>query len=86
MIWMSDYSVDKEVWFNVLKRDEYMCLNCNSEEELQPAHYQSRSQLGLDTEANIMTLCFKCHRKLHDGRLIVKKIDERFFFRQLPPR
>lgn len=75
--------VTDEVWLAVLLRDDNMCLYCNSEEDLQPAHYIARSQGGGDDEANIMTLCNTCHRKQTIGRLKVKKINGRFFFQEI---
>lgn len=30
-------------------------------------HVKFRSQLGRDEANNLVTLCFKCHMKLHDG-------------------
>lgn len=30
-------------------------------------HVKFRSQLGKDDKNNLVTLCFNCHRKLHDG-------------------
>jgi len=75
--------VTEEVWLAVLARDDYMCLYCNSEEDLQPAHYIARSQGGSDEEGNIMTLCNDCHRKQTIGKLKVKKIDGRFFFKEI---
>jgi 5-methylcytosine-specific restriction endonuclease McrA len=74
--------VTDEVWLAVLTRDEFMCLYCNSEEDLQPAHYIARSHGGSDEEDNIMTLCNKCHRKQTIGKLHVMKINGRFFFKE----
>lgn len=65
----------------LLKRDDYKCLCCNSENELQPAHYKARSQAGSDELDNLMLLCFRCHRAQHDGKLKIKKLSGRFFFK-----
>jgi len=72
--------VDDGTWAELLERDDYMCLYCNSEEDLQPAHYIARSHTGENKLDNLMLLCFKCHRMLHDGKLGVVKINGRFFF------
>lgn len=73
--------VSDEVWRQLLIRDDFKCLNCNSENELSPAHYKSRgSKEGTDDLDNLMLLCFKCHRKSHDGKLLIRKINGHFFF------
>ena len=78
--------VDDETWFLLLERDDYMCLNCNSSDDLAPAHYISRGIKKQDNSlGNLMLLCFGCHRDLHDGRLLVKKIQGHFYFKRIRP-
>lgn len=72
--------ISKETWLYLLERDDYMCLKCNREVGLQPAHYLARSLLGGEDPDNMMILCYECHRALHDGNLTVKRISGHFYF------
>lgn len=79
-----DSNVDNETWLELLERDDYACLNCNSQKDLAPAHYISRGTKNQDNSLNnLMLLCFDCHRAQHDGRLLVKKINNHFFFKRI---
>ena len=74
--------VSDELWRQLLERDEYKCLKCNNENDLSPAHYKSRGSGGTEDDLNnLMLLCWLCHRKLHDGKMLVKLINGKFFFR-----
>jgi 5-methylcytosine-specific restriction endonuclease McrA len=74
--------VDDEMWKVLLKRDDYMCLHCNSQENLSPHHYKSRgSKEGTNDLDNLMLLCWRCHRDYHDGRLKIEKINNHFYFK-----
>lgn len=75
-------AVEEELWLQLLKRDDQKCLNCLAEEDLMPAHYIAKGRGGTDTLDNLMLLCFKCHRKQHDGKLLVIRINGNFFFKQ----
>ena len=74
--------VSEELWLKLLERDDQHCINCLSERELTPAHYVSRGRGGPDVLENLMLLCFECHRKLHDGKLLVIRLSGNFFFKQ----
>ncbi len=52
----------------VLARDGWRCQFCGSQEYLHAHHIRFRSQGGSDIEENLITLCFACHRALHDRR------------------
>jgi predicted HNH restriction endonuclease len=39
-------------------------------EDLQVHHIQSRGSLGDDTDENLITLCVRCHQRLHLQRLV----------------
>jgi hypothetical protein len=54
------------------KRDNWHCRSCHSTFGLQPHHIKFRSQGGADTLDNLVTLCWICHRDVHDGFLEVK--------------
>lgn len=75
--------VSEELWLQLLERDGQQCLNCLSEIELMPAHYVSRGRGGPDILENLMLLCFECHRKQHDGKLLIVKLSGNFFFKQI---
>ena len=53
----------------VYERDNWHCRHCNSTVSLQPHHIKFRSQGGKDTLDNLVTLCWTCHRAVHDGFL-----------------
>lgn len=63
----------------VLQRDNYQCRSCGAGgmNTLHIHHIKYRSRGGDDTEDNLITLCFRCHKKLHDNpkRYLFKKID-----------
>ena len=80
---MSGSVVTEKVWGELLVRDDFTCLHCNSQENLQPAHYIDRSLGGSDELDNMMLLCSECHRSLHNGYLRVREVNGKFFFKLL---
>ena len=58
----SDYG---ELRRRVMRRDGWRCQFCGSRQNLQVHHQQYRSHSGEDTEANLITLCEKCHSLAH---------------------
>lgn len=55
----------------VLSRDGYKC-QCSKKgcsDRLEVHHIKYRSQGGSDTPDNLITLCLKHHKQLHDGKL-----------------
>ena len=52
----------------VLERDGWRCQDCGSQVDLQVHHMNPRSQMGDDTEENLITLCAHCHAVTHLGR------------------
>lgn len=65
----------------VLDRDNYQCQSCGTsgENRLQLHHLEHRSQGGRHVEDNLVTLCAKCHRLIHDGFLDIFRIEWRAF-------
>lgn len=59
----------------VLARDKHTCYFNSSKcvEKLEVHHLVFRSQGGSDKPSNLITLCKKCHTKLHDGKLDLPK-------------
>lgn len=54
----------------VLNRDQYTCQCCKGkrkDSKLEVHHIVFRSQGGSDDEANLITLCSTCHKKIHKG-------------------
>ena len=58
----------------VLNRDNYTCQCCGKKHvRLEVHHIIFRSVGGTDDERNLITLCEKCHKAVHDGILILTK-------------
>lgn len=58
----------------VLHRDNYTCQCCGKKHvRLEVHHIVFRSMGGTDDERNLITLCEKCHKAIHDGLLILTK-------------
>ena len=66
-----EYSSRREA---VLHRDNYTCQCCGKKHvRLEVHHIIFRSMGGTDDERNLITLCEKCHKAIHDGMLILTK-------------
>ena len=66
-----EYSSRREA---VLNRDNYTCQCCGKKHvRLEVHHIIFRSLGGTDDEKNLITLCEKCHKAIHDGILILTK-------------
>ena len=64
-----EYSSRREA---VLHRDNYTCQCCGKKHvRLEVHHIIFRSMGGTDDERNLITLCEKCHKAIHDGILIL---------------
>lgn len=63
---------------SVLKRDNYRCVICGAYADT--VHHIIERSIATkdirDTDKNLITLCFLCHRKVHDGKF--KDIKKRF--------
>ena len=58
----------------VLNRDSYTCQCCGKKHvRLEVHHIIFRCMGGTDDEHNLITLCEKCHKAIHDGILILTK-------------
>jgi ATP-dependent DNA helicase RecQ len=49
----------------VLRRDNWRCQSCGTMSNLEVHHREFRSHLGADSEENLITLCKRCHAKVH---------------------
>lgn len=62
----------------ILHRDNYTCQCCGKKHvRLEIHHIIFRSLGGTDGERNLITLCEKCHKLVHDGILIITKIPKK---------
>lgn len=55
--------IPQDVKDKVLERDGGICVFCLSGNAEANAHYISRAHNGLGIEQNILTLCYKCHKR-----------------------
>jgi len=55
----------------VIARDNFKCRVCISRQRLQAHHIVYRSHGGDDAAENLLTVCNKCHRLIHDNRLLL---------------
>ena len=66
----------------VLLRDQFRCRRCGETDldKLHLHHVLFRSLLGKHGADNLVTLCSECHRLLHDGKVVVKRVLGKWFF------
>jgi hypothetical protein len=72
-----DYQAGEQLGFAnvrayVLHRDNYLCQNCKDKSKnikLNVHHIVARSQAGTDRPDNLITLCEKCHKLYHQGKI-----------------
>jgi len=63
---------DENLRMATLMRDGYECQKCGGKNcRLEAHHIIHRSGGGKDTVRNMTTLCEKCHRKVHDGKITI---------------
>lgn len=76
-----DYITD-ETRAAVLQRDNYRCRKCGEMDtsKLTLHHIVFRSQSGGHHADNLVTLCWHCHRLLHDKIIDIMVIGGKFFF------
>ena len=55
----------QQLRLQVLERDGWRCQACGARTKLEVHHLQFKSQLGEDTERNLITLCSGCHKQTH---------------------
>jgi 5-methylcytosine-specific restriction endonuclease McrA len=61
------------------KRDRWHCRHCYSTQNLHPHHITFKSQGGADELWDLVTLCYQCHRDVHEGRLRIVGPEDRVF-------
>jgi len=63
-----DVDAYRQLCREILECDGWRCQACGARQDLQVHHQQFRSHSGNDSEANLVTLCDRCHRLVHDTR------------------
>ena len=61
--------LDENLRIATLMRDGYQCTQCKKKGELDAHHILWKEHGGKDTIENLITLCKRCHRKVHKGKL-----------------
>lgn len=62
----------------ILARDNYTCQNCGIKDSVFEVHHLVfRSQGGSDDSDNLITLCRKCHKDYHNGKIELKKLGKK---------
>ena len=56
----------------VLRRDGFKCVCCGESKNLN-VHHTTYENLGAEKMSDLVTLCQKCHEKVHNGEEIPKK-------------
>lgn len=65
--------LDENLRIACLMRDGYRCQQCDKQGvRLEAHHIIFRQQGGKDTLTNLLTLCEACHKKVHQGKIILK--------------
>jgi 5-methylcytosine-specific restriction endonuclease McrA len=79
---VSTQYVPRRVRDVVLERDRYRCRRCGEEdfEKLALHHIEYRSHGGSNRPENLVTVCGKCHSKIHSKLMRVRRIDNAFYF------
>jgi len=77
---LHERNIPKEIVLFVFERDLWACRSCNANTNIMPHHIYPRSQGRDHHPDNLVTLCFNCHRAIHDGDLILRVIDGNYFF------
>lgn len=53
----------------LLKDKKGVCQLCGKKGQTEKHHKKSRGSGGSDTEENLIEVCRKCHRLIHDGKI-----------------
>ena len=61
-----DANAYRQLFKEVLERDGWRCQSCGSLSAVEVHHKRFRSHQGADAKNNLITLCCKCHRDIHE--------------------
>lgn len=69
----------------VLERDDWICAHCGESDvdKLTVHHVMFRSQGGGHHMANLVTLCGRCHGRIHHHTLEVMNYEGTWYFRNV---
>lgn len=59
----------------VYTRDDWRCRHCRNRNGLHPHHVVYQGHGGGDVLNNLLTLCWKCHRDIHEARLRLEVVE-----------
>lgn len=69
-----------QAWENlrqqIFRRDHFRCVVCGEPKNLS-VHHITYENLGVEKTSDLVTLCPKCHKKVHDGDPVSHQIQER---------
>jgi ATP-dependent DNA helicase RecQ len=54
----------------ILQRDGWCCQRCGAASQLEVHHLHLRSRGGEDADSNLITLCNRCHARMHAGGVL----------------
>lgn len=54
----------------ILERDNHICIECGSDDNLQIHHIVHRKNGGKNESENLQTLCAKCHSEKHKNETV----------------
>jgi 5-methylcytosine-specific restriction endonuclease McrA len=77
---LHEKSIPDHIKLLVFERDRWSCRSCNRDGGIAPHHVTFRSEGGTHHPDNLVTVCFDCHRNIHDGILEVVVVSGNFFF------
>lgn len=63
----------------VFERDNWQCQSCGTIHNLEQHHIVYRSRGGTHRQNNLVTLCVKCHRRIHLHQLDILAIERADF-------
>ncbi len=65
--------MDENLRIACLMRDGYACQNCGKKQgRLEAHHLIYKERGGKDSLTNLLTLCEACHKKVHEGKVMLK--------------
>ena len=64
--------LDENLRLATLMRDDFTCQKCGAKKtKLHAHHIIYKEDKGKDSIFNLITLCRKCHKKVHQGKLLI---------------
>lgn len=75
-----ELNIPKEWKLYVQERDRWACRRCNDDTEVQLHHIVPRSTFRDHHPDNLIVLCSRCHRAIHDGKIWIYVDDNGNFF------